>query len=114
MQFLNGMLIVSQTAHGHQRISELLEQLRRERAIMVSVEVRWLTVSDQFLNEITLDVDAAFFNRTQSALASGFGNGTTSGLAGGPAMPVTLPDGTVPFPTLPGAAAAPRCPSRSS
>ena len=67
MQFLNGMLIISQTARGHERIAELLEQLRRERAIMISVEVRFLTVTDEFLQEISLNVDAAFFNRNEAA-----------------------------------------------
>jgi type II secretory pathway component GspD/PulD (secretin)/tetratricopeptide (TPR) repeat protein len=114
IQFLNGTLIVSQTRKGQQRIAELLEQLRRERAIMVSVEGRFCTVTDDFLNEITLDVDAAFFNRNEPTIASGFGNGTTSGLAGGPPAPVTLPGAAgisglgAAYPTLPGAGVAPQ------
>jgi Flp pilus assembly secretin CpaC/tetratricopeptide (TPR) repeat protein len=108
INFYAGSLLISQTPRGHQRVTELLEQLRRERAIMVSVEARFLTVSDQFLNEISLDVDVSFFNRSESPLVSGFGNGTTSGLAGGPPMGVTNGATTIPYPTLPGTYVAPQ------
>ena len=62
IQFMNGLLICTQTRKGHEKVSDLLEQLRRERAIMISVEARFCQVSDQFLQDITLDVDAAFTN----------------------------------------------------
>ena len=118
MQFLNGMLIISQTARGHERIAELLEQLRRERAIMISVEVRFLTVTDEFLQEISLDVDAAFFNRNEAPLVTGFGNAgpltPNGGVVPGATQAVTFPPGVggaagaAGYPTLPGAAAAPQ------
>jgi general secretion pathway protein D len=57
--FLNGVFIISQTREGHARVSDLLGRLRGERAIMVSVESRFITVSDDFLQDITLDVDVA-------------------------------------------------------
>ena len=57
IDFLNGLLIVTQTRKGHERLGDLLEQLRRERAIMISVEARFVQVSDEFLQDITLDVD---------------------------------------------------------
>ncbi|MCX5671181.1 MAG: hypothetical protein NTU94_07685, partial [Planctomycetota bacterium] len=60
IEYMNGTLIVTQTRHGHEKVADLLEQLRRERAIMISVESRFCTVSDDFLQDITLDVDAAF------------------------------------------------------
>jgi general secretion pathway protein D len=94
IDFLNGLLIVTQTRKGHERLSDLLEQLRRERAIMISVEARFVTVSDDFLQDITLDVDVALYNGTSSPLVAGFGNG-----ASGATAPTTSP-----YPTLPGAA----------
>ena len=95
VQFFSGMLIVSQTPTGHKKIVDLLEQLRRERAIMVSVEARFLQVTDQFMNEITLDVDVSFFNRVDSPIAHGFGGGPATGA-------VTDAAATSPYPTLPG------------
>jgi len=60
IEYMNGMLIVTQTPEGHERVLFLLEKLRRERAIMISVEARFVTVADDFLQDITLDVDVAF------------------------------------------------------
>ena len=62
IEYMNGLLIVTQTRRGHEKVADLLEQLRRERAIMISVEARFCTVTDEFLQDITLDVDAAFAN----------------------------------------------------
>ena len=57
IEYMNGLLIVSQTRRGHERMADLLEQLRRERAIMISIEARFCQVSDEFLQDITLDAD---------------------------------------------------------
>ncbi|MDP6380859.1 MAG: hypothetical protein QF662_05905, partial [Phycisphaerae bacterium] len=57
---IRGVLVITQTERGHQLIKELLDQLRAQRAVMVSVETRFVTVSDDFLQDITLDVDLAF------------------------------------------------------
>ncbi|MFO8013007.1 MAG: hypothetical protein R6X20_06835 [Phycisphaerae bacterium] len=62
IEYMNGLLIVTQTRIGHDKVSGLLEQLRRERAIMISVESRFCQVTDEFLQDITLDVDVAFLN----------------------------------------------------
>ncbi|NIA20809.1 MAG: hypothetical protein GWP05_02305 [Anaerolineaceae bacterium] len=56
----SGLMIVSQTADGHRKLSSLLDSLRRERAIMVSVEARFITVTDAFLNDLTLDFDVVW------------------------------------------------------
>jgi general secretion pathway protein D len=60
IEYMNGLLIITQTRRGHEKVADLLEQLRRERAIMISVESRFCQVSDQFLQDITLDLDVAF------------------------------------------------------
>lgn len=62
----SGLMLVSQTADGHQNLQNLLEQLRRERAIMISIEARFVTVSDAFLNDITVDFDITFLNAGDS------------------------------------------------
>ena len=67
IDFMNGMLIITQSRRGHERISELLDQLRRERAIMISVEARFAAVSDQFLQDISLDVDAVLASSRYNA-----------------------------------------------
>jgi hypothetical protein len=72
--FMNGVLIVTQARRGHEKVADLLEQLRRERAIMISVESRFCQVSDEFLQDITLDVDAAFLNTSGK-----FNNRSTTG-----------------------------------
>jgi len=60
IEYMNGLLIVTQTRTGHEKVADLLEQLRRERAIMISVESRFCEVTDEFLQDITLDIDVAF------------------------------------------------------
>jgi len=57
IDYMNGLLVTTQTRRGHERIADLLEMLRRERAIMISVESRFVLVTDDFLQDITLDVD---------------------------------------------------------
>ena len=92
IEFLNGLLIVTQTRVGHERVADLLDQLRRERAIMISVESRFCAVTDEFLQDITLDVDAAFLGSDR------FGE-TNIPIYGADTQtidqPVLLPDGTV-------------------
>ncbi|KPJ73383.1 MAG: hypothetical protein AMS14_06580 [Planctomycetes bacterium DG_20] len=92
IEFMNGLLIVTQTRQGHEKVADLLEQLRRERAIMISVESRFCTVTDDFLQDITLDIDAAFVNSGENGfIAPG---GTTLQDPGNPVPP--------PYDTLPG------------
>lgn len=80
----SGLMIVSQTADGHRKLSDLLESLRRERAIMVSIEARFLTVSDSFMNDVTFDFDVAFLHNIHT-------NWRKNPLATG--NPETLPGG---------------------
>ncbi|MCO6438816.1 MAG: hypothetical protein J5J06_17105 [Phycisphaerae bacterium] len=53
----NGQLVVTQNAAAHGRIVGLLEQLRAERAIQISVEALFITVSSHYLEEIGIDLD---------------------------------------------------------
>ncbi len=54
---LNGQLVVTQTSSAHAQIADLLEKLRRQRAIQVAIEARFLTITSNYMEEIGLDLD---------------------------------------------------------
>jgi general secretion pathway protein D len=56
----NGNLIVTQTPENQEKVSSLLEKLREQRAIQVTVEARFLTVQRNFLEDIGMDFDFRF------------------------------------------------------
>jgi type II secretory pathway component GspD/PulD (secretin) len=55
--FLNISLIIRQTSEVHEEIVDLLRQLRRLQDLQVSIEVRFITVSDDFYELIGVDFD---------------------------------------------------------
>ena len=57
---INSQLVVTQNSAGHQRIAGLLNKLREERAMQVSVEALFITVSSHYLEEMGLDLDIVF------------------------------------------------------
>jgi general secretion pathway protein D len=57
---LNGQLIVTQTPENQRGLVNLLQQLREARAIQITIEARFLSVSKNFLEDVGLDLDAAF------------------------------------------------------
>ncbi|MCA8991891.1 MAG: hypothetical protein KDA88_07925 [Planctomycetaceae bacterium] len=50
-------LVVRQTQKVHQEIADLLDQLRRLQDVQVTVEVRYITVSEKFFEQIGIDFD---------------------------------------------------------
>lgn len=50
-------LVIRQTQRVHQEIADLLTQLRRLQDLQVSIEVRFITVSDRFFERIGIDFD---------------------------------------------------------
>lgn len=50
-------LVIRQTQRVHQEISDLLGQLRRLQDLQVTIEVRFITVSDRFFERIGIDFD---------------------------------------------------------
>lgn len=58
----NLTLVISQTEAIHEKIKDLLNQLRRLQDLQVSVEVRFITVDDQFGERIGVDFDVQFDN----------------------------------------------------
>src|SRR3954454_218485 len=55
--FLSISLIIRHTAEVHEQIADLLRQLRRLQDLQVSIEVRFITVSDNFFEQIGVDFD---------------------------------------------------------
>ena len=50
-------LVVRQTQRVHQEIADLLSQLRRLQDLQVTIEVRYISVSDKFFEQIGVDFD---------------------------------------------------------
>jgi general secretion pathway protein D len=51
----NLSLVVSQTQEVHEQLADLLEQLRRLQDLQVTIEVRFITLSDNFFERIGVD-----------------------------------------------------------
>ena len=77
----NLSLVISQTQRVHEQIADLLEQLRRLQDLQVTIEVRFIRLTDNFFERIGVDFD---FN---------IEDGT--GLSTNPAVPGALAPGAV-------------------
>ena len=53
----NLSLVITQTQEVHERITDLLDQLRRLQDLQVTIEVRFITLSDNFFERIGVDFD---------------------------------------------------------
>jgi len=53
----NLSLVISQTQEVHEEIVDLLEQLRRMQDLQVTIEVRFITLNDNFFERIGVDFD---------------------------------------------------------
>jgi general secretion pathway protein D len=53
----NLSIVVSQTQEVHERIADLLEQLRRLQDLQVTIEVRFINLNDAFFERIGIDFD---------------------------------------------------------
>lgn len=85
---LNGQLIVYNTSDAHTEVVSLLEQLRASRALMISVESRFLIVTSNFLEEIGVDLDFVF-NAGEAGFDPAFnnqGNGLVDPFTGAPVL----------------------------
>jgi len=55
-EFRNNLsLVISQTQDVHEQIVDLLEQLRRNQDLQVTIEVRFITLNDNFFERIGVD-----------------------------------------------------------
>ncbi len=60
IQQFQGNLIVTQTPSNHRTIHGLLGKLREQRAMQINVETRFLLVSQEFFEQIGVDIDVYF------------------------------------------------------
>ncbi|MEM9645028.1 MAG: DUF4974 domain-containing protein, partial [Planctomycetota bacterium] len=56
----NLSLVVSTTSDVHDQIADLLESLRRLQNLQITIEVRFITLSDSFFERIGVDFDVQF------------------------------------------------------
>ena len=68
----NLSLVVSQTQEVHEEIVDLLEQLRRMQDLQVTIEVRFITLSDSFFERIGVDFDFNINKNIANPQAAGF------------------------------------------
>ena len=80
----NGLLLISQTAENHRKISSVIKSLREDKTIQISIEARFITVSTGYLNQIGVDLD--FYFNIGSSTPSGHPNYSYPG-TGTPANP---------------------------
>jgi type II secretory pathway component GspD/PulD (secretin) len=57
---LNGQLVIYNTSDAHRQVADLLSQLRETRALQISVESRFLNVTNNFLEQFGVDLDFVF------------------------------------------------------
>ena len=77
--FLNISLIIRHTAEVHDEIVDLLRQLRRLQDLQVTIEVRFITVSDSFFEQIGIDFDFAVDSKSVGKKSSFAANAAGSG-----------------------------------
>ena len=101
----NLSLVISQTQRVHEQIADLLEQLRRLQDLQVTIEVRFIDLTDSFFERIGIDFDfniedgggtaVAGLNNVGATFEPGRRNATV-GISSGPTgITDPLPDFTV-------------------
>ncbi|MBN2294870.1 MAG: general secretion pathway protein GspD [Pirellulales bacterium] len=85
-QYENNLtLVVSQTQEVHEDIVDLLEQLRRLQDLQVTIEVRFITLNDNFFERIGVDFDFDIdddIDRAYQVFGRVIGDTTTDGDTG--------------------------------
>ena len=80
----NLSLVVSQTQEVHEKIADLLKQLRRLQDLQVTIEVRFITLQDDFFERIGVDFQFNIDdNAGGSSVTDDGGPSTTVGWEGG-------------------------------
>jgi general secretion pathway protein D len=89
----NLSLVISQTEEVHQAIADLLEQLRRNQDLQVTIEVRFITLNDNFFERIGVDFQ---FNIVNSATGNPNGAGNLREVVGLETQAGNAPSGNAP------------------
>ncbi len=64
----NLSLVISQTQEVHDQIRDLLQQLRRLQDLQVVIEVRFITLTEDFLERVGVDIDIEIDDDSQKPL----------------------------------------------
>ncbi len=88
----NLSLVISQTQDVHDQIADLLEQLRRLQDLQVTIEVRFITLQDNWFERIGVDFDFDIDDNVTTLPRDDSGNSVTIGLdnAGNPTADLDL------------------------
>lgn len=81
----NLSLVISQTQEVHEEIADLLEQLRKLQDLQVTIEVRFITLNDNFFERIGLDFNFDIndnIDRPYQIFGQTTGTGTGGGTGG--------------------------------
>lgn len=78
----NLSLVISTTSEVHDQIAELLESLRKLQNLQITIEVRFITLSDTFAERIGVDFDVQFDDNTQLVPDDDSGPSVTVGFDG--------------------------------
>ena len=73
-------LVIRQTQKVHEEIADLLEQLRRLQDLQVTIEVRFITVTDRFFERIGIDFDFDVNDNVEGDTTPGVPFGSLGGL----------------------------------
>ena len=76
IQELNGNLIITTTPANHREITGLLSKLRELKSMQINVESRFLTVNQDFFEQIGFDIDL-YFNTGSSQVTAAQANDPT-------------------------------------
>lgn len=60
IQDLGGQLVITNTPDNHRQVAGLLSRLREFRAMQINVEARFLTINQDFFEQLGFDVDVVF------------------------------------------------------
>ncbi len=91
--FQNGLLIVRNAVEIHKKIRKFLSDLRASTGILVSIETRFLTVEDDFLQQVGMDFRDVDGNRVRGILSLDDINPAFSTLPGQQFAQFVDPDG---------------------
>ena len=85
----NLSLVISTTSDVHDQIADLLESLRSLQNLQITIEVRFITLSDTFFEQIGVDFDVQFDDNTQLLPDDDSGPSVTVGFDGISGLPTT-------------------------
>ncbi|MFP6668267.1 MAG: hypothetical protein VB876_13190, partial [Pirellulales bacterium] len=97
----NLSLVISQTQEIHEKITDLLEQLRRLQDLQVTIEVRFITLRDNFFEQIGIDFDFNIDDNVATIRGDDTGQSNFFGIdqSHQPTQPGPLNAGGQPLPT---------------